>query len=308
MLAVFWKEMADNFGRRRFVFLLGIAVVGVLWAWFVTVREVQGGARSADELLFLQIFVSSSGVVPSLLFFIGFFGPLLGIVLGFDSINSERVQGTLSRVLSQPVFRDAVFNGKFLAGIVSLGVLLIGMTIAVIGLAMFLLGFAPRGDEVIRIIGFTLVTIAYVAFWLALAMTCSVFFRNTVTSALVSIGLWLFTAFFLALLIAPALADIVVGPPFETAEDELRNANVQMWTSRASPFKLFSEASETLLNPGVRSLGPLLLEQTSRLLATPISASQSLRLVWPHIVVLLALVATLLGISYTKFIREEIRA
>ena len=309
MLAIFWKEMADHFGRRRFVFLLGLVVLGVFWGWGITGREIEGGAGTLDEFLYLQIFVTSSSGLPSLLFFVSFFGPLIGIVLGFDAINAERTQGTLSRLLSQPVYRDAVFNGKFLAGLVTLGIVIISMVLGVVGLAMFILEYAPRGEEVLRIIGFTAVAVAYLAFWLALAMACSVFFRNTVTSALVAIGLWLFTSFIMVL-IAGFLADLVVSDvAIATVDEQVRHFRVEQWALRASPAELFREAAETLLNPTVRSLGVVLAEQTQRLLlGTPISAAQSLRLVWPHIVVLISGVAVVLGISYTKFMREEVRS
>jgi len=45
-----------------------------------------------------------------------FFGPILGLALGFDAVNKERVNGTLSIVLGQPIYRDSVINGKFIAG------------------------------------------------------------------------------------------------------------------------------------------------------------------------------------------------
>ena len=312
MRAIFWKEMADHFGRRRFVFLLALVVIGFLWGWFIAVREIQGGSRSADEFLFLQLFTRGSGVLPPLLFFVSFFGPLVGIILGFDSINSERTQGTLSRVLAQPVFRDALFNGKFLAGLTTLAIIIVSLILAVLGLAMFIFGFAPRGEEVIRLIGFAVLAVVYVSLWLGLAMTCSIFFRNTVSSALVAVGLWLLTTFFLALLIAPALADVIVSE-IETDADRIRLFHVEQWISRVSPSTLFDEATQILMSPLAltgRTLGPLLAlgEGTSRLLVTPIAASQSLRLVWPHIVAIISVVAVLLGISYTKFMREEIRS
>ena len=121
MIAIFWKEMADHFGRRRFVFLLALVFLAIIWALSVIFGTVEKAASSREEFLFLRVFSSSSDVLPSLLFFISFFGPLAGIILGFDSINSERSQGTLARVLSQPVHRDEVYNGKFLAGLTTLG-------------------------------------------------------------------------------------------------------------------------------------------------------------------------------------------
>ena len=48
--------------------------------------------------------------------------PLMAIGLGFDLVNSEHNRRTLSRILAQPIYRDALLFGKFLAGLVTLSV------------------------------------------------------------------------------------------------------------------------------------------------------------------------------------------
>ena len=91
----------------------------------------------------------------------------------------------------------------------------------------------------------------------------------------------------------------------------MSRANWELWISRASPSQLFSEAAQILLNPDARFTGVLSVDRAAQLLlvqATPISANQSLLLVWPHIVVVFSMVAALVAASYTKFLREEIRS
>lgn len=56
-------------------------------------------------------------------------GPLLGIALGFDAMNSELNKGTLCRILSQPIHRDCIINAKFVAALI------------VITIMLFVLGF-----------------------------------------------------------------------------------------------------------------------------------------------------------------------
>ncbi|MEK9658903.1 MAG: ABC transporter permease [Chloroflexota bacterium] len=309
MSAVFWKELADHFGRRRFLLTLSLLVLGLVWGTFVVVREVEPSVLSISDFVFLAVFTANSGVLPSLLFFLSFFGPIIGITLGFDAINSERTSGTLSRVLAQPVFRDAVFNGKLLAGMLTLFVLVASLMVCMVGIAMYRLGMAPGTDELVRLVGFTLVTTVYLAFWLALAMTASVLLRNTVASALVSIAAWLVAGFLIAVT-ASAIADIAV-PTVETSEQALAHYEVSSWIGRLSPSQLYTEATGILLDPiGGRAVTPLQLapERLDYLLATPVPAGQSLQLVWPHIVVLLALASVLVGGAYVRFMREEIRS
>ena len=316
MRAIFWKELGDHFGRRRFLLLFGLVGLGVVWASFIDDERV---VLAGTGFFFLDVFTTTEGVPISLLSFISFFGPIIGIALGFDAINSERTQGTLSRVLAQPVYRDAVYNGKFLAALLTLTIVVVSMGIVAVGVMMSRVGIAPGGDEMLRLVGFGILTIAYLAFWLALAMTSSIFLRNAVASALVSIGVWIAVSFFIVLA-ASAIADRVVPeedflqPGTDVIVDRdaaLRRFNVEQWILRTSPGELFSESTGILLDPiRGRILTPLQLnqERVQGLLASPVSAGQSLQLVWPHIVVLVAMIATLMGLSYVRFMREEIRA
>jgi len=64
-----------------------------------------------------------------------------------------------------------------------------------------------------------------------------------------------------------------------------------------------------LLNPGVRSLGPVLVSQLEgAVLGTPLSLGQSLLLAWPQITGLLALTLLLFALAYVLFQRREVRA
>jgi hypothetical protein len=45
---------------------------------------------------------------------------LIAIALAFDAVNGEFNQRTMSRVLAQPIYRDALLLGKFLAGLFTL--------------------------------------------------------------------------------------------------------------------------------------------------------------------------------------------
>lgn len=307
MRAIFWKELADHFGRRRFIVLLALVGFALIWGLFIDKDRVLSGGTG---FFFLDLFTTTAGVPISLLFFIAFFGPIIGITLGFDAINSERSQGTLARVLAQPVYRDAVFNGKFLAALLALTVVVTGMLISVVGLGMFRLGMAPTGEEIIRLFGFGLVSIAYLGVWLALAMAASTFLRNVVASALLAIGLWMVFAF-MVVLAAGAVADAVVSEQ-ETLEQAQQHFAIENWIRRVSPSELYQEATGILLDPITgRTLTPFGLTDQTRLeglLRTPVAASQSLQLVWPHIVVLLAMLAVALGASYARFMREEIRS
>ena len=46
----------------------------------------------------------------------------MAIGLGFDAVNGEHNRRTLSRILAQPIYRDALLFGKILAALVTLAI------------------------------------------------------------------------------------------------------------------------------------------------------------------------------------------
>ena len=81
----------------------------------------------------------------------------------------------MSRILAQPIYRDALLFGKFLAGARDASsISLVTLWLLVIGFGLFRLGMPPSGEEIGRLLMFLLVTIAYAGVWLALAMLFSV--------------------------------------------------------------------------------------------------------------------------------------
>ncbi|MCL5266240.1 MAG: ABC transporter permease [Chloroflexi bacterium] len=310
LMAVFQKEFADHFSSKRFVILFTLICLAGLSATYVAAQSIRGELldKPDQQFVFLQLFTASSGVLPPFISFIGFLGPLVGIALGFDAINSEKSNGTLSRVLSQPIFRDSVINGKFLAGLATISLMLLSIVLIVAGLGLRTIGVAPSVDEAARILVFLVVCIVYVAFWMALSILFSVLFRQTATSALAGIAAWIFFVFFISMIsgiLANTLVPLGQDPDANTA---IAHEQVDQMVSRISPSTLFQEATVTILTPGVRTLGPVLVRDVVGMIPNPLSVSQSLLVIWPQIVGLIALTSICFAISYAKFLREEIRA
>ncbi len=307
MSVVFWKEIGDHFSSRRFMILLAIIALTGVWAIYSSGQSIRQDAQSAPaEFVFLLLLTSQSGGLLSLATFVGLLGPLVGIMLGFDAISGEYARGTLSRILSQPIYRDSLINGKFLAGLVTVATLWASILLLVIGLGITLVGFPPNAEELWRMLIFTVVGILYVGFWLALALLFSLLFQRTVTAALGSLALWLFLAIF-APLIAQVIAGLIVSNP-STPDELVRQTDIARMISWISPTTLYDEAVRVVLNPAARVLGAALEEQTQGILLTPLALGQSLLLILPQITTLFALVAVCFGISYIKFMRAEIRA
>jgi len=306
MSVVFWKELADHFRSWRFLILLLLILLIGLWATYASGQAIRQNTDTIPAQYVFLLLLTSSEMVFSLATFLGFFGPLVGITLGFDSISGEYARGTLSRVLSQPIYRDGLINGKFFAGLTTVAVLWGSILLLVIGLGITLLGFPPNAEELWRMLIFTAVGVFYVGFWLALAMLFSLLFQKTVTAALASMAVWLFMTLFVSIF-SQAIAGIVVPDP-STPEQLAYQTDIVNLINRISPSTLFSESVSILLNPAARVFGLALQSQAQGILPTPLALDQSLNLIWPHITTLFGLVAVCFGISYIIFMRAEIRA
>ena len=300
------KEIADHFTSILVVVLVVLVVataIAVVRGAIDQIKEI----TAEDPFLFLRLF-TRGGPLP-LVALLSFLVPLMAIGLGFDAVNGEHNRRTLSRILAQPIYRDALLFGKFAAGLFTLAVSLIVLWLLVIGLGLLGLGVPPNAEEMARALVLLVVTIVYAGFWFALALLCSVVFRSAATAALVALGLWLFLTI-LWPLFSPALADA-----FTTAGDILGVLDTRQAFARLSPSVLFNEIVAVVLDPSVRStqqsmlaaLGLALIERGA-IPDAPIPLLQSVLIVWPKIVGLVAGSILLFVIAYVVFQRQEVRA
>lgn len=303
------KELADHLYSGRFVVLLavlGIATAAAVFAASGGIRDIAPQAEGVTAL-FLKLFTVTTDPVPfPLIIFVGFLAPLLGIMFGFDSVNGERAQGTLPRLLSQPIHRDEVILGKFVAGISVIAIILTSLVVFVAGIGIFRLGLTPTASEVSRLFVWLVFAIVYVAFWQGLATLVSVRTTRAATSALIPVGVWLVLALFAGFIFG-ALAD-VISPDDGSQEALLSNARIEHLISQMSPITLFREGSTVLLDPEVRTTGFVTLEQVDRAIVSELDLGQSLGVVWPQLVVLLAMTAAVFALAYVSFMRQEVRA
>ncbi|MCT2534455.1 ABC transporter permease [Aquibacillus koreensis] len=314
--AIVRKEFTDYMTSWRIIILLIIIMLtcfGSLYTALTTINDAMDASDDAKEIakesfLFLKLFTVSDGTMPSFIRFVTFLGPLLGIALGFDAINSERNKGTLSRLMAQPIPRDYVLNAKFTAALLINIVLFFSLGLLVTALGILIIGIPPSFEEFARIGCFLVLCIFYIAFWLNLGILFSVQFRQAATSALSGIAIWIFFSIFYSMIIE-MISKTVLNPETITSEAQaIDKQGFILNLMRLSPNYLFSESTTTLLSPTVRSLGPLSQEQTIGAVAGPLPLDQSLLLIWPQLTGLIAATMICFAISYLLFMRQEIRS
>lgn len=310
----FWvmvqKEVKDHVGSWRFIILLMLILLTCCSALYTSVTNLAKSIKPNDpqgSFLFLRLFTLSDGSLPPFHVFIGFLGPLLGIALGFDAINSEQNGRTLSRILAQPVHRDYLINAKFVAALIVISTLFFALGFLVMGLGLIIIGVPPTVTEFMRIFFFLILSVFYVAFWLNLSILFSIRFRQAATSALTAIAVWLFFTIFYQIIIS--MVAKVMQPSEGASPEEFAHYRDFISTLlRLVPSQLFNDATATLLMPAIRSLGPLTMEQMQGAIPSPLPLSQSLLLVWPQVTGLIAATLLCFAASYFSFMKREIRS
>lgn len=306
--ALYQKELADHLTSRRFVIIL-LLIYGTSFAsLYGAISGLADQIEASSSFIFLKLYTTSGNSIPSFMSFIGLLGPFVGLALGFDAINSERMSGTLNRLVAQPIYRDSIVVGKFLAGTTVITMMVGSMGIMIGAVGVLWTGIAPEFEEVLRILCFLFFTIVYIAFWLGLSIFFSVICRHSATSALSVIAVWIFFAVFMSM-IASIVANAVypIDSEWDVLVNGLNNYTLELNLNRISPYYLYSEAVTTIMNPSVRSVNVVTVSQLEGAVSSYLSLGQSLLLVWPHLTGLAALMLLSFAGSFLGFMRQEIR-
>ncbi len=308
--AVFVKELADHISSIRMLMLELLVVFTALAALYEAIDNLRK-TTSEDPFLLLRLFTIEQDPLPSFVAILGFLIPLMAIGLGFDAINSEHNRRTLSRILAQPIYRDALLTGKYLAALATIAISLAALWLLVIGLGLIFLGVPPGGEEIARSLAFLVIAVFYAGVWLSLAMLLSIAFRSPATAALVALGIWLFLSVLWPML-SPAIAQAIAPPDPRYALLGLQDPDTRIWTqtlSRLSPNDLFGEAMAAVLSPTTRTLGPVFLDQLrGAVMGAPLPFGESVMIAWPQTVGLIAGSIVLFVAGYVMFQRQEVRA
>ena len=329
-LTVAAKEIKDQFGSKRFLILFALVLLLSSLAAYQGVDYIRDNQNAGFVYIFSGTQMSFSFIQTMV-----YFGPLLGLALGFDAINKERATGTLSTLLGQPIFRDSVINGKFIAGAAALTTLVVSTIGIMSGLAIPLLGFGPTLTEASKILVLALLTIVYLVFWMCLGILYSVLTKRTSTSIMASIATWLTCSIVISIL-ASVVAGFLVplpggefrfireggqmggnetgGRPMggglmqipeasEYMEAMQKRSTLTSTISKISPTVLYEEAASDILGVAQGFMGGMGRQEFQRTL----TLGEALAANWANIATLAVGLVICFAASYMIFLRSEIR-
>src|SRR5690606_8675239 len=204
LAAVLGKGLADHLGSARMRVLEWLIILTAA-ASLDGVFQATPEPTPSDDFIFLRLFTMAHSPMPSFSALLVFILPLIAIGLGFDAVNAEYNRRTMSRLLSQPIYRDALLAGKFLAALATIAISLLALWLLVIGAGLIFMGVPPSGEAVARSLLFLLLALSYAGSCLSVALLCSFCCRSAATSAVFCLALCLFLALLLPMLVpAPA--------------------------------------------------------------------------------------------------------
>jgi ABC-2 type transport system permease protein len=149
-------------------------------------------------------------------------GALMAIIMGYGLITREKETGTIKLVLTRPMYRDSLINGKAIAGFTTIAVIF-GASFLVILAIMLVYNIVPGSDELLRILALFLVILLYMLLFFSISLLISTVSPSSTVALLASVGVFILAlilfgvgavaGYFLAGPMPEMPATIMNGPP-----------------------------------------------------------------------------------------------
>lgn len=190
------KQLEDTFSSRKFLLILGLFLALSLGSVYLGVQEynqqmdrIEGGNFHGDipeEPSLIDVFDTMVSLNLPLA------SGVLALLLSYDSVSREREEGTIELLLSYPVYRDEVINGKFIAGLFTVSIALLIAFILASGLAIYMTGKLPTLEQIYRLMFLWQGSVVYMAFFFGLGTLFSTVFRSSWRSLIAGMSVLLF--------------------------------------------------------------------------------------------------------------------
>jgi len=322
------KEFIDHLTSKRFIIILALFLIisasgmheGINFynqqlesykEQISQIKEVEGiepGYMPEKPSIMLVFLFMSSHIMM--------LGAILAIAMGFDLVSKEKETRTLKLLLSCPVFRDEIINGKALGGTLAL-VFAMG-TALLISLAMLLIfSIVPSTNELAAILVFGIASSVFLLAYFAIALMMSTVSGKS-GSALIYTLVIFFVLGSLLPIVGGTVAHMVSGdqPKFDirdvtnVTEEEIQQYEEEWraWSEKRKPIT----GAFTIISPNMN------YERISGRIASPSSVTSTyvdeapglqemLGKVWKNILALISFSVVFFAIAYVKFMRMDIR-
>lgn len=240
------KELSDHITDKKLILILIIfcLVLAVETANGVdTYNDALESYKNGDSMEIYQptavrVFL---GIVNAI--GVDGFGIVIGLAFGFDLVSGEREDRSLKTILSQPLYRDELINGKAIGGIIAL-TLIVSAGFAIVFAVMLILGIVPDLNEISGIGIIWLLTLLLMITSFSLSLMTSVIADTSSGSLILALVI-----IFVTLLIIPVGGGafgtyILYGPPPDEPPSDL--VSYEEYTAYQEMQAEYFEASDTV--------------------------------------------------------------
>ena len=313
------KEIEDSFSSRKFLIILGLFLILSLTSVYFGVDNYQtqldqfgeGGntiyGQQPEKPSLIEVFN------PLINANLALTAGLLGLFLSYNFISREREEGTMELLLSYPVYRDEIINGKLVAGIFTVAFTLLIAFIVSSGLAMFMLGQIPSLTVLSRLSFIWMGTTLYITFFLSLGTLLSTIFRSQWRS--LAVGVLLLFGFLGMPLIANIAAPVIYSYDSPSAGSGVATGGMNVENSRQESNREEVMAKRERFTSVVSNLSPVTNynRYNDAILGTQYETDEgleptfreSLETALDPLIYLISQTALALAASYMIFLRQD---
>jgi ABC-2 type transport system permease protein len=349
------KEFIDHITSKKFILILALFLIISAYSLHVGMdyynmrlesykEQVSQIKEEVPVTMWMPEKPSILIIFQRLHFVMALLGAILAIAIGFDLITREKERGSLKSLLSHPVYRDEIINGKAVGGILAL-VLAVGIAFIILFGMLLIFSIVPDLDEFWRIVLFGAVTVLCLLTYFSIALMASTVSKDSGRALMYALIIVLALSFAVPML-GGMVAESVVGerpePPvepefqspieihesgkvvrqigpmnkekeeeWERYSEELKTYNDKKWAIQDA-FDIFSPDGNYGM-VAVSLTDPYVTEvhsgswSSSHTLGDTTSIQKSLEKIWKNIFALFILPVVFFAIAYIKFMRMDIR-
>ncbi len=359
LLNVARKEFSDHITSRRFIIILGLLLVISTISIYEGIEQYNDSLEAYTEQLqhvqeFEDPYSSWMPSKPSIMYvfmsmmsYMTMLGGILAIAIGFDLVSKEKETRSLKTLLSHPLYRDEIINGKALGGIGALGfAMVLALALAIAMLLVF--SVVPTLDEFAAILIFGAVSLGFLLAYFAVALTMSTISKESGNALIYTLVIF-FTVSSLLPMFGMMAADAFAGDPPEPPEVSMPQGVVRTvsssggfytssvsqsvaydgtqdpeWTAYEEEMKTYIEKRRfisdvsNLLSPQMNYYTVAIAVTNPQIMAmmdAPYGTAQeetpglagALGRVWMNIAALIVFPSVFFAATYVKFMRMDIR-
>jgi len=254
LFTVAHKEFFDHITSRKFILIfsifLVIAIIGMIGgiAQYQKDLKTYTDQRSATSSSIVTGYMSDRPsvmtVFATIATYLSFLGAILGIAMGFDLVTKEKESKSLKILLSHPIYRDEVINGKALGGVAALFLALaIALSLSLATLLIY--GIVPDGGELVLIAVFGAVSFLFIFTYFSIALFMSTVSSDSGSALIFTMIIFIVISSLLPTMTNDTVMEAIAGTPPQMPLELLDQMKINVDNSSKNTLVSFSDAGSS---------------------------------------------------------------